>query len=112
MTDAVRSGSARRPTGTAPRSAQVRWPPMVPAATLDQMGHAHVSRLSFARGQAGETHCCEETAVMEMPAVHECVAEDCAYNRDRACHALAITVGDTAGVVVRHAHCDTFVSSP
>ncbi|MDW4909241.1 hypothetical protein RB628_28850 [Streptomyces sp. ADMS] len=31
----------------------------------------------------------------------------CAYNRDRACHALAITVGD-----ILHAHCDTFFTSP
>ncbi|WP_406445547.1 hemerythrin domain-containing protein [Streptomyces sp. NBC_00631] len=37
-----------------------------------------------------------------MPAVTECEVENCAYNRDRACHALAITVGDTADVVVRH----------
>lgn len=49
---------------------------------------------------------------MEMPVVTECAVQDCAYNRDRACHALAITVGDAAGVVVRHAHCDTFVASP
>ncbi|MFE9168728.1 DUF1540 domain-containing protein [Streptomyces kebangsaanensis] len=48
---------------------------------------------------------------MEMPVVNECAAENCAYNRERACHALAITVGDTAGVVVRHAHCDTFTTS-
>jgi hypothetical protein len=44
---------------------------------------------------------------MEMPAVNQCVVEDCAYNRDRACHALAITVGD-----VRRPQCDTFFSSP
>lgn len=49
---------------------------------------------------------------MEMPVVNECAVEDCGYNRDRACHALAITVGDTAGVAVRHAHCDTFFVSP
>ena len=30
---------------------------------------------------------------MEMPVVTECAVEDCAYNRDHACHALAITVG-------------------
>ncbi len=31
---------------------------------------------------------------MEMPEIRQCEAEDCAYNRDRRCHALAITVGD------------------
>jgi hypothetical protein len=40
---------------------------------------------------------------MEMPVVNECAVQECAYNRDRACHALAITVGDR-----QHAHCDTF----
>lgn len=40
---------------------------------------------------------------MEMPEVRECAVDDCAYNRENTCHALAITVGD-----VRHAHCDTF----
>ncbi|MEH0416733.1 DUF1540 domain-containing protein [Streptomyces sp. B21-083] len=44
---------------------------------------------------------------MKMPVVTECAVEDCAYNRDRACHALAITVGD-----IQHAHCDTFFTSP
>ena len=43
---------------------------------------------------------------MEMPVVTECAVESCAYNRNRDCHALAITVGD-----VRHAHCDTFFTS-
>ncbi|MGW2746605.1 DUF1540 domain-containing protein [Streptomyces sp. NPDC001450] len=43
---------------------------------------------------------------MEMPVVRECAVEDCAYNRDHACHALAITVGD-----VHHAHCDTFFTA-
>jgi hypothetical protein len=43
---------------------------------------------------------------MAMPAVTECAVQDCAYNRDQTCHALAITVGD-----VRHAHCDTFFDS-
>ncbi|MFB7467722.1 DUF1540 domain-containing protein [Streptomyces sp. NPDC056224] len=41
-----------------------------------------------------------------MPVIKQCGVEDCAYNQDRACHALAITVGDT-----KHAHCDTFFSS-
>ncbi|MCC5574814.1 DUF1540 domain-containing protein [Microtetraspora sp. AC03309] len=44
---------------------------------------------------------------MEMPVVNECQVESCAYNRNGACHALAITVGD-----VHHAHCDTFLSGP
>ncbi|MFC5820660.1 MULTISPECIES: DUF1540 domain-containing protein [Nonomuraea] len=40
---------------------------------------------------------------MKMPVVNECEVDACAYNTDRRCHALAITVGD-----IRHAHCDTF----
>lgn len=44
---------------------------------------------------------------MEMPVISECVIEPCAYNRDRRCHALAITVGNT-----RHAQCDTFMVAP
>lgn len=44
---------------------------------------------------------------MDMPIVNECAVQDCAYNLDHACHALAITVGD-----VRHAHCDTFFTAP
>jgi hypothetical protein len=43
---------------------------------------------------------------MEMPTVNECAVDVCAYNRNRACHALAITVGDSL-----HAHCDTFFSA-
>ncbi|MGI5485583.1 DUF1540 domain-containing protein [Microtetraspora malaysiensis] len=42
---------------------------------------------------------------MDMPTVNECQVESCAYNRDRACHALAITIGDA-----RLAQCDTFFS--
>ncbi|WP_267245019.1 DUF1540 domain-containing protein [Streptomyces sp. PR69] len=41
-----------------------------------------------------------------MPVVNQCAVEDCAYNRDHGCHALAITVGDT-----RHPHCDTFFTA-
>lgn len=41
--------------------------------------------------------------MMEMPVVSRCEAESCAYNRDRTCHALAITIGNA-----RHAVCDTF----
>lgn len=40
---------------------------------------------------------------MDMPLVRECSALSCAYNADRRCHALAITIGDTG-----HPHCDTF----
>jgi hypothetical protein len=42
---------------------------------------------------------------MDMPAVTECAVAACAYNHAGACHALAITVGNT-----RHAHCDTFLA--
>ncbi|MEY9213872.1 DUF1540 domain-containing protein [Thermobifida halotolerans] len=44
---------------------------------------------------------------MDMPVVNSCEAEACVYNTDRACRALAITVGD-----VRHAYCDTFFDAP
>lgn len=43
---------------------------------------------------------------IEMPVVSECSATECAYNRDNACQARAITVGD--GV---HAGCDTYCKS-
>lgn len=42
---------------------------------------------------------------MDMPVISRCAADACAYNRDQACHALAITVGDA-----RNAHCDTYHS--
>jgi len=41
---------------------------------------------------------------MYLPIITGCEAEACAYNRDRTCHAGAITVGDTV-----RPHCDTFV---
>ncbi|GAA4666407.1 hypothetical protein GCM10023347_18740 [Streptomyces chumphonensis] len=44
---------------------------------------------------------------MEMPVVRECTVEECVYNRDQACHAQAITVGD-----MRHPHCDTYLNAP
>ncbi|MBF6044459.1 DUF1540 domain-containing protein [Streptomyces sp. NRRL B-1677] len=44
---------------------------------------------------------------MEMPQVSVCQVDECAYNQDSACHALAITVGDSA-----HAHCDTYFVFP
>lgn len=43
---------------------------------------------------------------MQMPVVTECAVEACAYNTDRVCHALAITVGNA-----HHAHCDTFFAA-
>jgi hypothetical protein len=42
---------------------------------------------------------------MEMPVINNCEVESCSYNRDRMCHALAITVGGAM-----HAHCDTFLT--
>ncbi|SFD76250.1 DUF1540 domain-containing protein [Streptomyces aidingensis] len=42
----------------------------------------------------------------EMPAVNACAVQECAYNREGDCHALAITVGDS-----RHPHCDTFLGT-
>ncbi|MCP2167363.1 DUF1540 domain-containing protein [Goodfellowiella coeruleoviolacea] len=44
---------------------------------------------------------------MDMPVVSECSAESCAYNRNHACHALAITVG-----IPEQAHCDTYFTAP
>jgi hypothetical protein len=44
---------------------------------------------------------------VEMPAVAECGASECAYNVDGSCHARAITIGD--GV---HPGCDTFLAAP
>lgn len=43
---------------------------------------------------------------MDMPKISQCEVENCAYNIDQMCHALAITVGD--GV---HPHCDTYCQS-
>ncbi len=42
---------------------------------------------------------------MKMPKVIECMVADCAYNDDRCCHALAITVGGPEPL------CDTFLQS-
>lgn len=42
---------------------------------------------------------------VQMPVVNSCTAENCAYNQDQECHALAITVGDPA-----HPQCDTFTT--
>ncbi len=43
---------------------------------------------------------------MKMPQVTECEMSECAYNKDNACHAMAITIGDGA-----HPRCDTFFRS-
>ena len=43
---------------------------------------------------------------MEMSKVSKCDVTDCAYNMNDACHAMAITIGDT--VTPR---CDTFCQS-
>lgn len=40
---------------------------------------------------------------MNIPPVKACAACECAYNENKTCHAIAITVGD--GAV---AHCDTY----
>ncbi|MCF6522703.1 DUF1540 domain-containing protein [Streptomyces sp. JJ36] len=43
---------------------------------------------------------------MDMPIVNQCTVTECVYNREEACHALAITVGD-----VQHPRCDTYFSA-
>ena len=40
---------------------------------------------------------------MNMPKVLDCNMIDCSYNKNKACHALAITVGDTSCPM-----CDTY----
>lgn len=40
---------------------------------------------------------------LELAAISQCNVDDCCYNRDKKCHAFAITVGDA-----EHAGCDTF----
>ncbi len=40
---------------------------------------------------------------MNMPKVLDCNMTDCSYNKDKICHALAITVGDAACPA-----CDTY----
>lgn len=44
---------------------------------------------------------------MKMPKVMECEVENCAYNANKGCHALAITVGDPEG----EPSCDTFFTA-
>ncbi|MFP4106408.1 MAG: DUF1540 domain-containing protein [Phycisphaerae bacterium] len=43
---------------------------------------------------------------MRMPKVRECEIDQCAYNQNSMCHALAITIGDAV-----NPRCDTFCSS-
>lgn len=43
----------------------------------------------------------------QMSKVQNCTVEDCSYNSDRKCCAMAITVGDQM-----EARCDTFVHLP
>lgn len=43
---------------------------------------------------------------LDMPNVAACDVVDCAYNTDKACHARAITVGDSVDPC-----CDTFMKS-
>lgn len=42
-----------------------------------------------------------------MPKILDCVMMDCSYNKNKECHAMAITVG-TEG----HPMCDTFIKLP
>ncbi|KJS00483.1 MAG: hypothetical protein VR65_13075 [Desulfobulbaceae bacterium BRH_c16a] len=41
---------------------------------------------------------------MEMPKVTACEVSQCAYNANKACHAMAITIGD----ISNRPKCDTF----
>lgn len=43
---------------------------------------------------------------LEMPQVRQCNVAECAYNREQACHARAITIGDSTVP-----KCDTFFQS-
>lgn len=44
--------------------------------------------------------------VMQLPVISNCAAESCAYNTDRTCHAVAITVGGA-----NSAACETYTSA-
>jgi hypothetical protein len=44
---------------------------------------------------------------MNMPRVQECSVNECAYNTERSCHALAITIGEKPSNPL----CDTFFTS-
>ncbi len=43
---------------------------------------------------------------MKMPNILDCSVQECSYNTNKACHAMAITVGDT-----NCAMCDTYFKS-
>ena len=43
---------------------------------------------------------------MQMSKVLACSVNECCYNRDKECHALAINVGDA-----NHPACDTFMNA-
>ncbi len=43
----------------------------------------------------------------KMPVINQCEMTECAYNRERACHAIAITVGDETCPT-----CDTYFRQP
>ncbi len=43
---------------------------------------------------------------MDMPKVQQCQVEQCAYNHNKTCHAMAITIGNGS-----HPHCDTYFTS-
>jgi hypothetical protein len=45
--------------------------------------------------------------MIKMSPVRECDATDCAYNDNKICHALAITIGGPSGIP----YCDTYTSS-
>ena len=44
--------------------------------------------------------------IIEMPEVQNCEVSECVYNKQNACHALGITVGDLTGHL-----CDTMIST-
>jgi len=43
---------------------------------------------------------------MKMPKVMDCSVGDCAYNDKKACHAMAVTIGEASDPM-----CDTFFKS-
>lgn len=43
--------------------------------------------------------------MLRLPEIQECDVQDCFYNRERVCHAPAITVGSPCP------RCDTYISS-
>ncbi len=44
--------------------------------------------------------------VKAAPKIIDCIMSDCSYNRNKACHATAVTVGGP------HPKCDTFLKAP